>query len=59
MSPYIDLTTWKRCIVDSIEKDSITWELIVILHEDKCLSDNDITEKGLCRLQGPWYDFML
>lgn len=53
--PLLDLTTWKRCIIDSIQKDPKTWELILKLREDKCSPENVNTEQGLCRLQGPWY----
>lgn len=44
----LDLTTLKRCIVDSVEVDKKSRDLILNLHDD------NTKETGVCRLKVPW-----
>lgn len=46
---HLNLTNWTRCIIQQIERDSRTFDLILSLQD----SENS-SKISVCRLQGPW-----
>lgn len=46
----LDLSTWKRCIVQSMERESRTFDVVLVVHDE-----SDTLISSVCRLQGPWY----
>lgn len=58
-SPILDLTTWKRCIVDSCSRDGRTHDLLISGYEDINKNENQKTDvtngmRMVCRLQHFW-----
>lgn len=57
---YLDLTTWKRCIIDNCQRDTRTHDLIIIGYEDgtKCdisqKTETVANKKMKCHLQQFW-----
>lgn len=53
----LDLSTWKRCIVDNCQRNSNNCDLILTGHEDTGKCDEQKTNSGtkmMCRLQHFW-----
>lgn len=55
---FLDLTTWRRCVVDECERDEKTSEIILRGHED-LVNDGALSESPqlpmVCRLQDGWW----
>lgn len=52
----LDLSTWKRCVIERCERDARTNDLLIYGHEDpiKCSSSNQTNKTMQCRLQHFW-----
>lgn len=46
----LDLSTWKRCIVQSMEREPRSFDVVLVVHDE-----SDTNTSSVCRLQGPWY----
>lgn len=57
---FLDLSTWKRCIIDKCYRDERTKDLVIVGHEDKTNCDiaqevdNENPKEMECRLQHAW-----
>lgn len=55
-SQFVDLSTWKRCVVDNCQRDARTQDLIISGCEDRRKNDVPKTDdkRMVCRLQHFW-----
>lgn len=54
-SHLVDLSSWKRCVVDNCQRDGRNQDLFISGHEDNTISDSSKTDKKMiCRLQHSW-----